>query len=296
MKYNLTVAIILLSLLKHMSKLYWHCKATKTFNFEFQEYGSAYYVITRNNIHAFPSCFQDDNADEERQCFEYCDEVEETSEGGDCTELRVLLLFLFLWQSVFKVADRAILVLLKFFKLFLHAVGRMLKAEVLINFAKIIPETLYLIEKNIGLQKDSFTKYAVCPKCKTLYNFEDCIRRRPNGEAVSAKCSHVELPRHPQQARRRPCGTVLMKTMRSRTGKPFLYPKQVYCFRKLTDSLQDLINKPDFMELTVKGGEAVPLSYQRMFLETALKGEYGKSFSMWMVNPFLLYQITLVSC
>lgn len=160
----------------------------------------------------------------------------------------MLLLFLFLWQSVFKVADRAILVLLKFFKLFLHAVGRVLKAEVLINFAKIIPETLYLIEKNLGLQKDSFTKYAVCPKCKTLYNFEDCIRRRPNGEAVSAKCSHVEFPRHPQRARRRPCGTVLMKTMRSRTGKPFLYPKQVYCFRKLTDSLQDLINKPDFME------------------------------------------------
>lgn len=160
----------------------------------------------------------------------------------------MLLLFLFLWQSVFKVADRAILVLLKFFKLFLHAVGRMLKAEVLINFAKIIPETLYLIEKNLGLQKDSFTKYAVCPKCKTLYNFEDCIRRRPNGEAVSAKCSHVEFPRHPQQARRRPCGTVLMKTMRSRTGKPFLYPKQVYCVRKLTDSLQVLINKLDFME------------------------------------------------
>ena len=39
-----------------------------------------------------------------------------------------------------------------------------------------------------------------------------------------------------------------MKTMRSRAVKTFLYPKQVYCFKKVTDSLTDLINKTNFME------------------------------------------------
>ena len=122
--------------------------------------------------------------------------------GSDCTELRALLLFLLLWQAMFKVADRAIVLLLKFFKLFLSGIGKMMQAEVLINFAKIIPETLYMIRKNLGLQKDSFIKYAVCLKCKTLYNFDECVCQRPNGEVVSAKCSHVSYPRHPHQARK----------------------------------------------------------------------------------------------
>ena len=46
---------------------------------------------------------------------------------------------------MFKVADRAIVLLLKVFKLFLSGIGKMMHAEVLINFAKIIPETLYMI-------------------------------------------------------------------------------------------------------------------------------------------------------
>lgn len=105
-----------------------------------------------------------------------------------------------------------------------------------------------MIRKNLGLQKNSFIKNAVCFKCKTLSNFDECVCQRPNGEVVSAKCSHVSYPRHPHQAQRRPCGSVLMKVMRSRVGETFLYPRQVYCFKKVTDSLQDLINKPNFME------------------------------------------------
>ena len=36
--------------------------------------------------------------------------------------------------------------------------------------------------------------------------------------------------------------------MRSKSGRIFLYPKQVYCFKKVTSSLEDLINKPNFMD------------------------------------------------
>ena len=91
---------------------------------------------------------------------------------------------------------------LKFFKLVLSGIGKMMQVEVFINFAKIIPETLYVIPKNLGLQNDSFIKYAVFLKCKTLYNFDECVCQRPNGEVVSAKCSHVSYPRHPHQAQK----------------------------------------------------------------------------------------------
>lgn len=200
--------------------------------------------------------FQEDNSEIDIQSFEYADEIRKTDgmwneqmeEKVNCSELRSLLLFLLLWQAMFKVADRAIGLLLKFLKLFLPAIGKMMQSEVLLNFANIIPQTLYFIEKNLCLHKDNFIKYAVCPKCKTLYKFDDCIQWRPNGEEVSKKCRHVNYPHHPHKTRRKPCGTVLMKTMRSKSGRTFLYPKQVYCFKKVTSSLEDLINKPNFMD------------------------------------------------
>ena len=206
--------------------------------------------------------------------------------GSDCTELRALLLFLLLWQAMIKVADRAIVLLLKFFKLFLSGIGKMMQAEVLINFAKIIPETLYMIKKNLGLQKDSFIKNAVCLKCKTLYNFDECVCQRPNGEVVSAKCSHVSYPRHPHQARRRPCGSVLMKVMRSRAGKTFLYPRQVYCFKKVTDSLQDLINKPNFMENCEKWRNCSTQLSDNV-LGDCFEGRVWKEFQYVDGEPFL---------
>lgn len=163
-------------------------------------------------------------------------------------ESRVLLLFLLLWQAMFKVADRAILILLKFIKGFLKYIGELCQLETLIEFAKSLPETMYSIHKSLGLKNDNFVKYVVCPKCKNVYNMDDCVIRKLNGNVVSAKCSYVGFPRHPHPHRRRPCGTILMKSMRSHTGKKFLHPKEIYCYRKLTESLQDLILRPDFAE------------------------------------------------
>ena len=142
------------------------------------------------------------------QSFEYSDEMENSATmcgkqkepGSDCTEPRASRLFLLLWQAMFKVADRAIV--LKVFQAVLIWYWWDVQVELLINFAKIILETLCVIPKNLGLQKDSFIKYAVFLKCKTLYNFDECVCQRPNGEIVLAKCNHVSYPRHPHQARK----------------------------------------------------------------------------------------------
>ena len=81
------------------------------------------------------------------QSFEYSDEMNDSATmcgkqkepESDFTELKALLIFLLLRQAMFKVGDRAMVLLLKFFKLFLSGIGKMMHAEVLINFAKIIP-------------------------------------------------------------------------------------------------------------------------------------------------------------
>ena len=137
---------------------------------------------------------------------------------------------------------------LKFFKLVLSGIGKMMQVEVLINFAKIIPETLYVIPKNLVLQNDSFIKYAVFLKCKTLYNFDDVFVKGQMVRLYQQNAVMWVIHATHTKPERRPCGSLLMKTMRSRAGKTFLYPKQVYCFKNVTDSLEDLINKTNFME------------------------------------------------
>ena len=124
------------------------------------------------------------------------------------------LLFVLLWQAIFIVLDRAVVLLITFLKTFLVYLGKALKAESLVKFTNIIPDTLYNIRKAVGLQRDMFEKYGVCPECKTLYIFDECFCKKTNREVVSAKCSHVNFPRHPYQTHRRACVTVLSKTMR----------------------------------------------------------------------------------
>ena len=148
---------------------------------------------------------------------------------------------------MYKVSDKAVLLLLKFFKGFLKYLGEIVEYDALKEFAKSIPETMYMINKSLWIQKDDFEKYAVCPQCKSLYQLKDCVIKKANGDTVSLKCTHVSYPNHPHRSRRRPCGTVLMKSMKSRNGNSYLYPKQVYCFKKLTESIQELIHKSNFL-------------------------------------------------
>lgn len=208
------------------------------------------------------------------------------------SETTVLLWFLLLWQTIFKVSDRAILLLLKFFKLFIIYLSKAIKADVLLEFARAIPETMYSIHKSLKIKKDDFVKYGVCPKCKTLYTMDQCFKRKPSGEMVSAKCSHIRFPRHPHQSRRRPCGDVLSKTMRSKSGKNFLYPKELYCYKKLSDSLEAFIKKPNFMEKCVEWRKRSNCLEDDV-LGDCYEGKVWKDFQYVDGQPFLSVPNTL---
>ena len=138
--------------------------------------------------------------------------------------------------------------LLKFLHLFLTLIGKVTRVDILVQFAQSLPQTLYLAKSFIGIGGDDFDKYVACPKCCTLYKAEECVTRRKNGWLVSKKCDHVRFPNHPQRNRRKPCGAFLMKQMRSKNGSLFLHPKNLYCFKRLTDSLRSLITRPGFIE------------------------------------------------
>ena len=52
-------------------------------------------------------------------------------------------------------------------------------------------------------------KYVVCPKCGTLYNFDDCYVLH-HRKRVSKNCTFVEFPNHRQHFRRTECGEPLL--------------------------------------------------------------------------------------
>ena len=77
-----------------------------------------------------------------------------------------------------------------------------------------------------------------------------------------------------------------MKAMKSRVGKTFLYPNQVYCFKKVTDSLQDLINKQNFMENCEKWRNCSTQLPDNV-LGVCFEGRVWKEFQYVDREPFL---------
>ena len=127
-------------------------------------------------------------------------------------------------------------------------IGNVAKVESVVKFAQSLPQTLYMAKSYIGLGQDEFEKFVACPKCCTLYKAEECTVTKTNDRVVSKKCDSVRFPNHPQRNRRKQCGALLMKQMRSKNGSTFLYPKRLYCFKKLSDSLRAQITRPGFLE------------------------------------------------
>ena len=55
---------------------------------------------------------------------------------------------------------------------------------------------------------------------------EHCTKSLPDGHVVSKTCSNVSWPNHPHLEKRTPCGEMLMKKIRGKSGNIFWYPKR----------------------------------------------------------------------
>jgi hypothetical protein len=110
-----------------------------------------------------------------------------------------LMLFLSSWQSTNSITDTALTALIKFLCKFFWLLGAFDNTMALV--VKLFPDSHYKFKKALGLLGDDFTKFVVCPKCKSLYKFEDCIVKR-SGQQVSAKCTFVAWPNHPHRSKR----------------------------------------------------------------------------------------------
>ena len=156
-----------------------------------------------------------------------------------------LLIFLCLWSSFCTLSDNALEILLSFLRAVFDSLTTLF--PVVGSFAILFPRSVHLLRKQLGLDKDRFTKYVVCPKCHSLYVFEDCYEVL-RGKRITKKCSFVQFPNHRQHFRRTKCDEPLLKEVSLKSGETKLYPRKVYCYNSVIANLRDFLQRPGFVE------------------------------------------------
>lgn len=148
---------------------------------------------------------------------------------------RLYLMFLFMWQGIFRVSDVGMNTLLIFMVTFLKVLSAVFQLP-LHAFVQHLPQTAAGARRYLRGNVDNFIKYVSCPKCHSIFHIESCKVVLPNRTVISGTCSHILFPHHPQRIRRQPCNTVLMKTVRTSAGTSTLYPRQMFCYRSVIDT------------------------------------------------------------
>lgn len=178
--------------------------------------------------------------------------------------LRLYLFFLFMFQSIFHLSDNALDILLKFLSMFFKTLAKV--ASLPESFLKLLPSTTYSARKLTDNKRDQFVRYVSCPDCHFLYTPDDCIIKT-HGDSIEAKtCSFVQFPTHPQAQHRRPCGGQLMKQVKGKNNV-FFYPCRVYTYKSLIDSLQDMLQQPEFSKKCEewRSNEQTPGTYSDIY-------------------------------
>ena len=161
--------------------------------------------------------------------------------------VRTYLRFLFLWQALFRVSDVGISMLLSLITMFISIFGKAFGLPSVAKLTEILPKSLFSAQKLLGQDSDSFDKLVCCPKCSSLYTTEECIVTKSGGSKESAPCKFRKFPQHRHHIHRSPCGTQLMKWVRSPAGTTYLYPRQLYCCQSIISILKERLLSTNFV-------------------------------------------------
>ena len=156
---------------------------------------------------------------------------EEESETLQADSQVVWLVFLIgCLQRKHYIPDSAISLLLQIIYIFLKVLSKLNPS--ISDVVKCFPSTLHKMHNLLGLKSTSFTKYVTCPKCSEVYLFSECIEKTGSSKR-SKQC--------------RNCQVFLLRQFETPTRKQLFSPYRTYCYYPLKASLQELLNRPNFM-------------------------------------------------
>ena len=176
------------------------------------------------------------------------DEV--SKESSPDQPLWQLLFFLLLWQSIYRVSNTAVNVLLKFLSIFIRVFGGAFAGNRLQQFSEIPLSTVAAHKILWNTKQVNFIEYVVCPSCHSIYEYDKCYITR-HGQKESKLCSHVAYPSHPHCSKRKACeATLLRKVWSARCYK--LVPNKIYSYQPLHMSLTRIVQKEGFLDACEK--------------------------------------------
>ena len=195
--------------------------------------------------------------------------------------------FLLLLQAAYSTSDAVINAVLKFMKTFFRVVGQF--SEFVAQLSQAIPSSLYALRKNTLDENTEFMKFVVCPKCHKLYRFADCVEKNQGLES-SKKCAFIRYPLHPHSMRRKPCDSLLLKTVTLSSGVKLLYPLKAYPYKPLFSSIRHLVLQPDFVSLCQHWKTR---SAELTYMSDVYDGQIWKDFQVVEGQPFLSCETSL---
>ena len=162
--------------------------------------------------------------------------------------ISLYIMFLFTWQRLFRISDTGIGVLFLFVATLFTVLVTRFGLDCLNEFVTQLPKNITQARNYVGHCRDNFTRYVSCPKCHYVYDLDICKIQMPDKSFQSRKCTYMKFPNHPQLAHRKKCDTVLIKTVKTSAGTTVLQPQQIFCYRKISEALQDCIKRPNFIQ------------------------------------------------
>lgn len=110
-----------------------------------------------------------------------------------------------------------------------------------------VPLSIKTLYSLLTISQDDFNLYVVCPLCDSVYEYKDCFRINHFGVKESKRCKFISNPDHPHLSRRVPCGAVLLKKVKIKSGYK-LSPIKAYPYKPLRKSLEQLLKRKDFLQ------------------------------------------------
>ena len=164
-------------------------------------------------------------------------------------QLKALLIFLLTWQFTFSISNAGLIALI----VFLHKLFKLLGKHgdsIMQFFSTKFPKTRDAAMKMIGIDKNVFIKYIVCPCCDACYDYDFCYTKEGINE-VPKSCCHIEFPNHPHVSQRQPCGTYLMRTIRTNSVHVCtkVRPIKLYAYQSIKVAMTNLLNRDGFLKL-----------------------------------------------
>ena len=153
-----------------------------------------------------------------------------------------------MWQYIFHVSDAGISILIVFLHHFLSLLSSLVQCEFLNHISAACPTSLYNTRKIFNLHVDQFQQFVVCPKCNSVYTFDQCIEQSASGQKHCKKCWYISFPNHTRMQQRTQCGGPLLNTVQLQSGSTYFRPIKVFCYQSLRRSIALLFQQEHFLK------------------------------------------------